>query len=149
MTLLVQTRENSLRDVVVLESVEEVEGLEAPAVLVEELVEESVDEALLEAGFKNEDQWLTPGYVVFLLICVIGLVVPLEYDVILLILLKGPIPDVWAHDKFADGGSARAYKGGAFSDTMGKLLISNLDFGVNDSDINVSDFFPIHSVDRE
>lgn len=45
------------------------------------------------------------------------------------------MPDVWAHDKFADAGGARTYagKGG-----LGKLLISNLDFGVNDSDINVS-----------
>lgn len=44
------------------------------------------------------------------------------------------MPDVWSHDKFADNtrGPQNTVRG------MGKLLISNLDFGVNDSDINVS-----------
>ncbi|XP_067935305.1 THO complex subunit 4-like [Watersipora subatra] len=47
---------------------------------------------------------------------------------------RGPMPDVWAHDKFADSGSVRTTtvnRAGA-----GKLLISNLDFGVSDSDID-------------
>ena len=46
------------------------------------------------------------------------------------------MPDVWSHDKFTDTGAARN-TGGARAGA-GKLLISNLDFGVNDSDINVS-----------
>lgn len=47
-------------------------------------------------------------------------------------------PDVWQHDMF-DGGSRPIKRvgggGGSGLDSSGKLHISNLDFGVNDSDI--------------
>ena len=58
------------------------------------------------------------------------------------------MPDVWQHDLF-DGGATgvRRYSGGGGGGggggvgggmgNAGKLLISNLDFGVNDSDIQV------------
>ena len=45
------------------------------------------------------------------------------------------IPEVWQHDMF-DGGSAAPMKRLA-NIGQGKLLVSNLDFGVNDSDIKV------------
>lgn len=53
--------------------------------------------------------------------------------------MQGPIPDVWSHDKFNDNtrGAQNTARG------MGKLHISNLDFGVNDSDINVSSNYSI------
>lgn len=46
------------------------------------------------------------------------------------------IPDVWQHDMF-DGGVApvKRFGGGGGGSGDGKLHISNLDFGVNDSDI--------------
>ncbi|KAH9495582.1 hypothetical protein Btru_013648 [Bulinus truncatus] len=49
------------------------------------------------------------------------------------------VPDVWQHDLYdgSSGGPARRGGGGgsAQSGGSGKLLVSNLDFGVNDSDI--------------
>lgn len=53
------------------------------------------------------------------------------------------LPDTWQHDMF-DGGSAPIKRVGLSPTSMsgqGKLLISNLDFGVNDSDIQVHHSF--------
>ena len=50
------------------------------------------------------------------------------------------LPDTWKHDMY-EGGASPVQRGRATGGLMtgsGKLLISKLDFGVNDADIQVS-----------
>jgi len=56
---------------------------------------------------------------------------------------RGQMPDVWEHDMYDNQGGARRMSGGGGggggaaggAGGLGKLLVSNLDYGVNDSDI--------------
>ena len=52
---------------------------------------------------------------------------------------RGDPDGQWDHDLYGSGGGARAGGGGMRStgiSTSGKLIVSNLDFGVSDSDIH-------------
>ena len=67
-----------------------------------------------------------------------------RYSYIIYLLQPKQMPDVWQHDMFdgagGGGGAVKRLSAGGISlgGGQGKLLVSNLDFGVNDSDITVS-----------
>lgn len=48
---------------------------------------------------------------------------------------QGDVNSTWKHDMFNDYGDRKMQKGGSFTTGPTKLLVSNLDFGVSDSDI--------------
>jgi len=47
------------------------------------------------------------------------------------------VPDVWQHDMFQDDRPAVARGSRSFGSRSNKLIITNLDYGVNDQDIRV------------
>jgi len=57
----------------------------------------------------------------------------------LLDVVQGQMEGVWQHDLFQQsaGNQQRPTASGDATARLGKLLISNLDFGVNDADIQV------------
>ncbi|GBP60043.1 hypothetical protein EVAR_44253_1 [Eumeta japonica] len=48
---------------------------------------------------------------------------------------RGDVNSMWKHDMFNDFGDRKIQRGGAITTGPTKLLVSNLDFGVSDSDI--------------
>lgn len=50
-------------------------------------------------------------------------------------LFQGDVNSAWKHDMFNDFGERKALRSGAITTGPTKLLVSNLDFGVSDSDI--------------
>lgn len=50
-------------------------------------------------------------------------------------LFQGDVNSTWKHDMFNDFGERKIPRSGAITTGPSKLLVSNLDFGVSDSDI--------------
>lgn len=50
-------------------------------------------------------------------------------------LFQGDVNSTWKHDMFNDFGEKKIQRSGPISTGPVKLLVSNLDFGVSDSDI--------------